>query len=210
MSIDYLQPIRDELTRTWPDNRTINLVFHGHSVPAGYFDTPDVRIAEAYPRLVQDGLKERDQYAVINAIITAIGGEHSAAGAERFADVLAHRPDVLLIDYALNDRSIGLEPARQSWTSMITRAVEAGIKIILLTPSGDLRSDLTDPTDDLARHAEQVRELAARHNLPLADTAAAFVDAVVAGTDLADLMSHVNHPNERGHRLIADAVLRLF
>lgn len=209
MPTAYLDPIREELTRQWPGNRTINLVFHGHSVPAGYFDTPDVRIAEAYPRLVQDGLKRRYPYAVINAIVTAIGGEHSATGAERFDAVLDHRPDVLFLDYALNDRSIGLDLARQSWTSMITRAVDLGVKVVLLTPSADLRSDLTDPADDLARHTEQVRELAVEHRLPLADTAAAFVDAVARGTDLAALMSHVNHPNEAGHRLIADAILEL-
>lgn len=210
MSTSYLAPIRDALAREWPDNRTVNLVFHGHSVPAGYFDTPEVRTDQAYPRLVQDGLKRRYPYAVINAIVTAIGGEHSARGAQRFDAVLDHRPDVLFLDYALNDRSIGLDLARDSWTAMITRAVDAGAKVVLLTPSADLRSDLTDPADDLARHTEQVRDLAAHHRLPLADSAAAFVDAVARGTDPADLMSHVNHPNEHGHRLIAEAILQLF
>ncbi|WP_152365602.1 SGNH/GDSL hydrolase family protein [Microlunatus speluncae] len=210
MPSDYLDPIRAELTRAWPDNRTVNLIFHGHSVPAGYFDTPDVRTDLAYPRLVQDGLKRRYPYAVINAIVTAIGGEHSAQGADRFDAVVAHRPDVLFLDYALNDRSIGLEQAETAWTSMISAAVAAGTKVVLLTPTGDLRSDLTDPADDLNRHADQVRNLAERHGLPVADSTAAFLAATAAGTDPADLMSHVNHPNEQGHSLVAEAILRLF
>ncbi|MFZ9033493.1 MAG: hypothetical protein ACO21J_06030, partial [Anaerohalosphaeraceae bacterium] len=32
----YLQSITQELIKQWPDNRTINIVCHGHSVPAGY------------------------------------------------------------------------------------------------------------------------------------------------------------------------------
>ncbi len=30
------------LMQRWPRNRTINIVCHGHSVPAGYFKTPIV------------------------------------------------------------------------------------------------------------------------------------------------------------------------
>lgn len=38
----YLAPVIGELGREYPRNRTVNLVFHGHSVPAGYFKTPHV------------------------------------------------------------------------------------------------------------------------------------------------------------------------
>ena len=37
--ITYLTPLLDELEKKFPDNRTINLVCHGHSVPTGYFAT---------------------------------------------------------------------------------------------------------------------------------------------------------------------------
>jgi len=33
---DYFDDVKTELKKEWPGNRTINLVFHGHSVPAGY------------------------------------------------------------------------------------------------------------------------------------------------------------------------------
>jgi len=32
----YLNELKTEMQAEWPNNRTINLVFHGHSVPAGY------------------------------------------------------------------------------------------------------------------------------------------------------------------------------
>ncbi|MDI6617302.1 MAG: hypothetical protein QME45_01335 [Clostridiales bacterium] len=33
----YLSSIIKELNKQWPENRTINIVFHGHSVPSGAF-----------------------------------------------------------------------------------------------------------------------------------------------------------------------------
>ena len=61
-------------------------------------------------------LKEYYPYAVVNTITTAIGGENSEQGCLRFAgDVLTHRPDVVFIDYSLNDRGLGPERARKAW-----------------------------------------------------------------------------------------------
>src|SRR5687768_5529471 len=106
----FLRQVRSELQKAWPHNRAINLVFHGHSVPAGYFATPVVNTLEAYPQQVLRGLKEKYPNAVINVIVTAIGGENSVKGAARFSStVLIHQPDVLFIDYALNDRATGLD-----------------------------------------------------------------------------------------------------
>jgi acyl-CoA thioesterase-1 len=96
----YLEDIKSELKKEWPGNRTINLVFHGHSVPAGYFKTPLVNTFDSYPFLLLKELKELYPYAIINVICTAIGGENSSQGETRFeSDVLVHKPDVLFIDY---------------------------------------------------------------------------------------------------------------
>ena len=109
----YLSAIKDELQIKWPNNRTINLVFHGHSVPAGYWHNSEVHTLDSYPNLVLAKLKEVYPYAVINVIVTAIGGEYAEKGQTRFAsDVLPHKPDVIFIDYALNDLGAGLERSR--------------------------------------------------------------------------------------------------
>ena len=104
----YLADTVRHLRKHWPDNRTVNIVCHGHSVPAGYFATPVVDTLNAYPHLVQVGLKHRFPFAVTNVVVTAIGGEDSEAGAARLVEqVLTHRPDVLTLDYGLNDRRLG-------------------------------------------------------------------------------------------------------
>lgn len=207
----YLQPLLKELRKVWPDNRSVNLVFHGHSVPAGYFKTPAVQTLDAYPHQVLEGLKASYPTAVINVINTAIGGENSQSGAARFEkEVLCHRPDVLFIDYALNDRRLGLEDARKAWERMIQKALRRDVQVILLTPSPDQRTPLLETDTELARHAAQVRGLAEKYGLGLVDSYAQFQEQVKAGAALKDYMSQVNHPNRAGHALIAKEILRFF
>jgi lysophospholipase L1-like esterase len=207
----YLADLTKEMQVEWPENRTINIVFHGHSVPAGYAETPTVDTLNAYPQLTLVGLKKRFPHAVINVIVTAIGGESAVSGAARFdQDVLTHRPDVVFIDYALNDRGLGLERAKAAWSSMIESAQKHGIKVILMTPTGDKRAKLGDPNDPLNQHAEQIRGLAKEYGVGLVDSLALVKNYVANGGPLEDLMAQVNHPNRKGHELVADAILAWF
>ena len=206
-----LADIAQALEVDWPKNKTIHFVCHGHSVPAGYFKTPVVNSDQSYPALWQTGLRQQFPHAVLNVIVTAIGGEDSIAGAARFErDVLALRPAVVTIDYALNDRGAGLVKAKAAWVQMIKAAKSAGIRVILLTPTPDQRVNIDDPKNSLNLHAEQVRALAKEHEVLLIDSLALFKARLKAGVPLPDLMSQVNHPNGAGHALIAEALLGLF
>jgi len=207
----YLTDLRKQLNLQWPNNRTINIVCHGHSVPAGYFKTPDVNTFGAYPYLLHKGIKDRFPYAVVNVIVTAIGGENSEAGERRFEkDVLSHQPDVITIDYGLNDRAIGLEKTRAAWASMIRKAKARNVKVILLTPTPDMKHKPYDPNEPLNQHAQQIRRLAAEYGVGLADSLAAFDEKQIQGVKLDDLLSQSNHPNEKGHRVVTDELLIFF
>ena len=210
----YLIDIVRTMTRPWPENRTVNIVCHGHSVPAGYFTTPVVNTIDAYPHQLLVGLKERFAFAPINVIVTAIGGEDSASGSARFeSEVLGHHPDVVTIDYALNDRRLGLLKAEKAWRSMIEAALQDGVKLILLTPTHDVLTPRTGEAmwdEELPKHTAQVRRLAEEYRVGLADSDAAFQEYIRAGGHLSDLLSHINHPNKLGHYLVARALLRWF
>lgn len=202
-----LSKVKAALQKIWPNNRAINLVFHGHSVPAGYFATPAVRTLDAYPQQVLRGLKEKYPNAVINVIVTAIGGENSVKGAGRFAgDVLVHQPDVLFIDYALNDRAVGLEKAKAAWEQMIREAQAKNIPVILLTPSPDVSTDWKSATNPLRQHRDQIVALAEKYHTGLVDSYGIFLRQ----PDVKPLMAQSNHPNEKGHRLIAEGILHWF
>ena len=207
----YIKEIAERMTVKWPANKTINIVFHGHSVPAGYFKTPTVNTLEAYPMQTLRLLKEKYPFAVINVINTAIGGEHSISGTKRFEqDVLTHRPDIVFIDYALNDRRAGLAAAQTAWQQMIDACLTRGIKVFLLTPSPDQRENILDPKAELQQHTDQIIRLATQNGVGLIDAYSLFKGRVADGTPLAKLMSQVNHPNAKGHMLIAEEIMRKF
>ena len=208
----YLSDIKQELQKEWPKNRTVNLVFHGHSVPSGYFDTPNVRTLQSYPYLTLQTLKENYPYAVVNTITTAIGGEDAEQGNARFGEeVLTHRPDVVFIDYALNDAGrIGLERARNAWETMIREALDKQVKVVLMTPTPDLRVDILNPDTPLGKHAAQIRELAAKYKIGLVDSYATFKQLKQDGADLTAYMSQDAHPNEKGHRVVCDLIAQWF
>lgn len=207
----YLNELKSQLKIEWPKNRTINLVFHGHSVPAGYFKTPVVNTLEAYPYQVLRELKAQYPYAVINIINTSIGGENSESGAKRFeSEVLIHKPDVLFIDYALNDQGIGLERSKIAWEKMISTATKKGIKVILLTPSPDQRVNIMEANNVLEKHTMQIKNLSEKYSIGLVDSYDLFRQKVVSGDSITTYMSQVNHPNGRGHGLIANEIVKYF
>ncbi|WP_158839517.1 SGNH/GDSL hydrolase family protein [Polaribacter sp. L3A8] len=208
---DYLTNVKLELVKNWPANRTINLVFHGHSVPSGYNQTPIVNTLNSYPHQVLQKLSAKYPTAVINTIKTSIGGENSIQGARRFdEDVLVYKPDVLFIDYSLNDRSQGLEATYAAWDEMIKKAVAKGIKVILLTPSPFRDVDMLSTTTELYQHTEQVKRLAIENGVALVDSYEQFKKAVVAGNNVNNYLSSFNHPNAAGHTLISDEIIKFF
>lgn len=208
----YLADLKVELVKKWPRNRRVTVVCHGHSVPTGYFTSGKVRSFDSYPHLTHVGIRTHYSTSVTSVICTGIGGENSEQGAKRFhEDVLAKKPDVITIDYALNDRHLGLERARRAWTSMIEQAQAASVKVILLTPTPDTSTPaLQEPGDPLAKHAQQVRDLAAKYRVGLVDSFATFQRYAAENGDVEELMSQANHPNRRGHELVAKELLPWF
>jgi acyl-CoA thioesterase I len=209
----YLKDLIVELKKQWPDNKTINIVCHGHSVPSGYFATPMVDTFNAYPHLLHRELKARFPFAVINVIVTGIGGEHSETGNQRFFDtVLCHKPDLITIDYGLNDRGIGLEKASAAWSDMITQSLNQGSKVILLTPTPD---QSVNPQKENANntplhdHAKQIRKLSEEFNVGLSDS---FSESLIYAKEhtLSDILSWSNHPNLQGHQIVTKLLMRYF
>jgi lysophospholipase L1-like esterase len=208
---DYFGELIEEMKIHWPANRRITIVAHGHSVPAGYFKTPEIRTFDSYPSLLHQRLASLFPTAAIEMVVTAIGGEASSSGANRFEkDVLSIKPDIVLIDYALNDRGIGLKTSRENLEKMISQCTERKIKVILLTPTPDQTEDILQTETPLNSFQEMIRQLAIQHKVAMVDSYEAFRQRVASGTPLPQLMSQVNHPNRQGHELVADLLFSLF
>lgn len=207
----YLNEIKVELLKEWPENRAINLVFHGHSVPSGYFATPIVNTEAAYPLQTLLALKKIYKTAVVNSIVTAIGGENAVLGEMRFEkDVLSLKPDVVFIDYALNDRWVDFDKVRQAWQSMIEKALKQGCKVVLLTPTPDTTEDVLNDGSKLKQHSDMIAELAKKYNVGLVDSYGAFKTIAKNGGKIALYMSQNNHPNEAGHQVVVKEIVKYF
>jgi acyl-CoA thioesterase I len=207
----YLSDLINEMNLQWSQNRTINIICHGHSVPSGYFATPMVDTFNAYPHLLHKSLKERFPFAVINVIVTGVGGEDSESGFKRLeSEVLCHRPDLITIDYGLNDRRIGLEKAKESWNGMIEIVQKRNTKLLLLTPTMDINEIKLENDSELKQHARQIRQLAIKYEVGLVDSYSSFDKYIKTDGELTDLLSWPNHPNRKGHELVRDEIIRWF
>ena len=210
ISLTYLDAIKVKLNKKWPKNKTVNLVFHGHSVPSGYTTRVVVDRLQAYPFRTLKKVNDYYPYSVVNTITTSIGGEQAEQGAKRFKDeVLNYKPDVLFIDYALNDRSIGLERAKIAWEKMIKEALKYGTKVILMTPTPDTRENILSEETKLAKHSNQIISLAKKYNVGLIDSYLLFKN-LAKKQPLKGYMSQNNHINQKGHQFVADAIFEYF
>lgn len=205
----YLSAIKVELDKERPHNRNIHIVFHGHSGPGGSWANHEVHTLESYPNLVLKKLKATYPLAVINIIITAVGGENAVSGAARFeSEVLNHKPDVVVIDYTGNDTGVGLQKSKEAWEKMITLAQANGVKVILVTPGVDQRININAPNNPYQQHADQVRSLAANYHVALADPFQKFKQLVKQKDFVRDYMASINHFNEKGHEVYAQEIVR--
>lgn len=208
----YLNDLCNELGKPWPTNRTINIVCHGHSIPAGYTIEHIVKPFDAYPHILHRRLKDRYPFAVINVIVTAIGGEGSVAGVKRFKrDVLSLKPELITLDYTLNDRYGPFEEGLNAYSSMVDMAKESGSKIILLTPTMDARCcDIPEKMTDIYRRVQMIKDLSAEKSVGLIDTFQAWDNYIKQGGSLSDLLVSVTHPSYKGHQLIVSELMKWF
>jgi acyl-CoA thioesterase I len=200
-----------ELQKKWPKNRTVRLVFHGHSVPAGYFVTPIVKRWDSYPALAHQRLCDLFPTAVIDVCVTAIGGENSQQGAARFeADVLTLKPDMVFIDYGLNDRRLSSDESRRSLQSMVEACQQRGVLVVLLTPTPDSQEKLLDDEAPLSSMSQQIRLLGDQFGIEVVDSYRAFQTKVRAGQSVETFLSQSNHPNRAGHEVVSELIGELF
>jgi len=186
-----------------------------------------------YADILRETLPQRGIPAtVINA---GVGGNNTEQARARFeSDVLAHKPDLAIIQFGLNDSCIDLwdgkdkpRVTRGAYLENLRYFVESlgarDCDVILMTPNpmrwtepllklyGRAPFDVNDPWGfnlTNREYAQGVRELAKDLNVPLVDVYQHFYDYDAArNQSTVDLLLDGMHPNTAGHVLIADWLL---
>lgn len=93
---------------------------------------------------------------------------------------------------------------------MIVEALAQNIKVVLLTPSPDLTVDLLLPDNTLELYRNQLVDLSKKYNIAIVDSYQVFKKRKAEGEELKLYMAQSNHPNEKGHKLIADEIMHWF
>ena len=147
----------------------------------------------------------------IDLVNRSVAGWSVANGVQDLAELLKSQPDLIIVAYGMND--VGRRDPRwyRERTEEILRGVrEANAETEVILVSTMLGNDqwIHTPREMFPEYRDQLRELQG--------PTTAFADATEVWTELLehkhfhDLTGNgLNHPNDCGHRLYAQAILRL-
>ena len=176
---------------------------------------PGVHNHQTFRCLFERGLCEEGIPTVITD--AAQPGNTTLGGMQRFErDILNPRPDAVLISFGLNDASpqadgctprVSLETYRECYETWFAALKRMGVLVVLMTPYPFAPGQLPIRNEVLGGYMEVIRDLAAKHQVPLADIFGELQGLAAGGRDLSGLyLDHV-HLNPEGNRVVADLLL---
>lgn len=179
-------------------DRPLRIVFLGDSLTAGYQLDPQ----QAFPALIEGELRRLGQQTeVVNA---GVSGDTTAGGLRRLPWLLRRQLDVLVVGLGANDalRGLSTEAAYNNLREIIlttrSRYPEAAVILLGMLAPPNMGRDYATAFNRI------YPDLAAEFNLPLMP----FLLEGVAAVPELNLPDGI-HPNERGHRIIAQNLLPL-
>jgi lysophospholipase L1-like esterase len=138
-------------------------------------------------------------------------------------DVLAKQPNLTFVYIGVNDvwhkqtSGTGTDADKfvKFYDAVIKKLQAAGSKVILCTPAviGE-KTDYSNSQDgDLQQYSKLIRDLAARHNLPLCDLRKTFLEYNLKNNpnnaEKGILTTDRVHLNDAGNQLVADEMYKL-
>lgn len=193
-------------------------------------------VEKVYSDLLRD---ELPSLGITGTVINkGIPGNNTNQAMARFqADVLDQSPDLVVIQFGINDQAfdlwetppatdsrVSLAQYRSNLTHMIETLKNAGIKVILMTSNPIFWTDElkklygSQPynADDrmgfstiLKDYAQAVREIASTQEIPLVDVFNLYLKYdQVPDQDMEFLLLDGMHPNAIGHRMVANSLMK--
>lgn len=184
----------------------VRIVAFGDSITGVYYHTGGRR---AWPEMLAVALGRLYPGADVQVVNAGISGNTTVAALARIeADVLAHRPDLVVVMFGMNDvTGIPPETYRANLAEIVRRCTATGTEVVLCTPNSIYDEDPGRPLERLAAYAGIVREVATTLGVPVADHFAVY-EGIRRRDERAwaELMSETIHPNMRGHKAMAEEV----
>lgn len=174
--------------------------FLGGSITQGSLATAEER---CYAYLTCRWLKETFKQADIEYVNGGIGGTSSLFGAARAeADVLAKQPDIVFVDFSVNDEANSF--FQETFEGLIRKVYQWHTKPAVVV--------LNNVFYDTGANAQEYHNaVAARYGIPCVSMKESIYADIKAGVYQAQELTPDNlHPNDRGHELVAGELIKLF
>lgn len=221
--------------------RPVTIACLGDSVTHGCFEIfPDgkggigvaCRPDEAYPMMLYREIANYFPFAAPAIINAGVSGDNAHAGLSRLErDVLSYKPDLVIVNFGLNDSMNkdvegGLETYDKSMRAIFKKALASGAECLLLTPNymnKGVSPFLTEPlfidiakeaavvqnTGILTRYVETARKAAEDMAVPVADAYSVWQALEKSGADTDALLSnHINHPTREMQKIFVQEIMR--
>lgn len=173
--------------------------FLGGSITQGSLSsTPET----CYAYLVYEWWKKSFPNAEFSFVNGGIGGTTSHyGGARAWKDVLCYRPDIVTVDFSVNDDA----------NEFFEETYEGTLRRLLMAPSAPAVVVLNNVFYDTGKNAQDYHNRIADHygipHVSIKDTI--FPDVESGKIVRADITPDILHPNDKGHRLVADEICKL-
>ncbi|MEX2233493.1 MAG: exo-alpha-sialidase [Cyclobacteriaceae bacterium] len=175
-------------------------------------------------------LAEKEVYAKV--INSGVGGSHTGRlsdnnlhkvrhASDRFeSDVLSHQPDAVIISFGTNDSfidsrkasgqsRISLKDYEKNLTHFIETLQNRKIRVILIAPGPFVKEYEGFQNERLLQYIQVVRKLAKKYRTGLVDNSNEFNKYTAdTGESVDALMLDASHPNDKGHKIIADNLVK--
>ncbi len=177
-------------------------VAFGDSITEGY------GVARGFVSYLAQFLKEADSHHTWKVINRGMSGETSREALCRLeTDVLAQKPDLVTINFGVNDAFSGISPAafKDILGRMILPIREAGCPMVVLLSSEVIPEPWAER--QVGPYWDAMRAVAGECGAVYADVNGRWRQELEKGRPEEELILRGDlHPNEAGHRLIAETV----
>ena len=178
-------------------------VAFGDSITDGYC------VSRGFVSFLAEDLREAASGRSWRVVIRGMSGETSQDGLYRLErDVIAHDPCLVTINFGVNDAFSGISVSRfgENLSLMINRILDGGCSRIVLLSSEVIPEPWAE--QQVLPYWEAMRQEAEDGGVCYADVNGWWRKELEGGRSEQDLIIQGDlHPNEEGHRLIAEAVL---
>lgn len=155
-----------------------------------------------YAYLVYEWWKKSFPNAAFSFVNGGIGGTTSHyGGARAWKDVLCYRPDIVTVDFSVNDDA----------NEFFEETYEGTLRRLLAAPSSPAVVVLNNVFYDTGKNAQDYHNRIADHyGIPYVSIKDTVYPDVESGKIVrADITPDNLHPNDKGHRLVVDEICKL-